>query len=225
MKCEIEKILLNSEQRLVHIEKLLELDGLEDVVENRNGIYCAVPLTGAPEEKRKFIEDEHEKIKTCIKEAGLEIYDPKDAPQNPWLKITDLPTTVYDQDTLQVVTPKFFEFTNVYPSTGAGIEQQKAIMYLKIPVIVNKAGVYTSRMSNGARRSIVIEYNDAVSEKEEITSLFKTLMKFEPGIGMCKLHGNTLIGYSDSKNPVCLPGLIDELYPSLVYNFSKYVTK
>ncbi|MEM7825606.1 MAG: hypothetical protein QW412_01965 [Candidatus Aenigmatarchaeota archaeon] len=225
MKCEVEKVLLHPEDRLEYTERLLELDGLGMIEENKNGIYCAVPLTGAPPEKRKFIEEEHEKIKHCINKAGLEIYDPKDAGMNPWLKIEDYPQKVYDADTFQLVKSRFFEFTNIYPSTGAGIEQQKAIMYVKIPVIVTKSGIFTSRMSTGARRIILIEYNDAQSQKDDITSLFKTLREFEPGVGMCRVHGNTLIGYSESEKPVCLPGLIQELFPVLVYDFNKYIRK
>jgi hypothetical protein len=225
MACKIEKVLLNPEERLKHVMQLLMLDGLGDITENKNGIYCAIPLTGAPPEKRGFIEQEHDKIKACIRKAGLEIYDPKDLGTNPWIKLKGRPQEVYDLDTLQVVTPKFFEFTNVYPSTGAGIEEQKAISYGKIAVIVTKAGIYTSRMATGARRTILIEYDDAEVQQEEITGVFKTLKEYNSGMGTCSMHGNTLLGFSGSEKPVCLQGLIANKFPSLVYNFDKYVTK
>lgn len=223
MKCEIKEVLLNPEQRERHIESLLRLDGLGSIKEVRDGIYCAVPLTGAPVDMRNFIHEEHEKIKECIKNAGLKIYDPKDAPQNPWIKITDKPQMVYDTDTLQVVTPRFFEFTNVFPTTGGGIEEQKAINYVKIPVVVVKNGTYTSRMSTGARRIILLEYDNAKKQQKEITDVFLTLRKYEPGIGICSFHGNTLLGFSKSGETFCLPGLVEDLFPQLTYNFDKYV--
>jgi len=222
MKCKIEEILLNPEQRKKHIENLLALDGIGHIEEIRDGIYCAVPLTGAPIELRKFIEGEHEKIKTCIRKAGLKIYDPKDSGMNPWVGIKERPQVVYDADTNQVVTPRFFEFTNIFPTTGGGIEQQKAITFVKIPVVIVKDGTYTSRMSTGARRIILLEYKDAEQQQEEITEVFFTLRNYEIGIGTCSVHGNTLIGFS-GKETVCLPGLIEEKFPTLKYNFDKYI--
>jgi hypothetical protein len=225
MECRIEKVLLSPDERSAYISNLLRLDGLGAIEEKRDAVYCAIPLTGASKDERTFIGEEHDKIKRCIMKADLSIYDPKETGTNPWLRIAGRPQEVYDLDTIQVVTPKFFEFTNVYPSTGAGIEQQKAITYLKIPVIVTKAGVYTSRMSTGARRTILIEYSDAEAQQDEIAGVFKRLRRYEPGIGMCTVHGNTLLGYSDSQAPVCLSGLMEEQFPGLVYNFDKYVTK
>lgn len=224
MECTIESVLLNPEQRSEHIKRLLELDGLVISEEMVDGIYTALPLTGATDEMKIFIEKEHEKIKECINDSGLRIYDPKDAADNPWRSLKSEPTYVYDVDTIQVVTPRFFEFTNVFPSTGAGVEEQKAITYIKIPVVITKSGIRTSRMSTGARRIILIEYEDAVAQRNEIASVFKTLRAYEPGIGNCSIHGNTLLGFAGNDEPICLPGLIGDKFPSLVYNFEKYKT-
>lgn len=225
MACEIKEILLDSAGRGEHVSRLLKLDGIGDVREDKGSIYCAVPLTGAKESEKAMIGSEHDKIKACVKAAGLKIFDPKDSPYNPWGVLTGKPVEVYDIDTLQVVTPRFFEFTNVFPSTGAGIEVQKALTYGKIPVIVNKSGIYTSRMANGARRAIVIEYEDAERQKDEIAGVFKILLGYEPGIGICSRHGNTLLGFKHAEAPVCLPGLIESSFPNLVYDFDKYLAK
>jgi hypothetical protein len=216
-------VILDPQQREQHVRSLLKLDGLE-VREDTKACYCALPLTGAAPEMRKLIEEEHDKIKACISRAGLRIYDPKDSGTNPWIKLEGKPQDVYDLDTIQVVTPRFFEFTNLYPSTGAGIEEHKAISYVKIPVIVTKSGMYTSRMSNGARRVILIEYENADSQQDDITGVFKTLGGYEPGIGLCSMHGNTLIGFCDGKDPLCLPGLVASKFSGLAYNFDKYLT-
>lgn len=217
-------MLLDPDQRVVHVRRLLRLDGIRDIKERDDAAYCALPLTGAPVEMRDVINGDHDAIKACMRSAGLEIYDPKDSGTNPQISIRGLPQEVYDLDTLQLVTPRFFEFTSLFPSTGAGIEEQKALMFVKMPVIANRAGIYTSRMANGARRVILIEYEDVQAQSAEITDVFRTLMQFEPGIGTCSVHGNTLLGFAGMDAPLCLPGLIAAGFPSLTYNFEKYTT-
>jgi len=225
MECRVTKVLLSSKQRAEYLRRLLRLDGLDVIKEIGDAAYAAVPLTGVPKKERSFIIREHEKIKICMSDAGIRIYDPKDAGMNPWSKIEDSPSDVYDLDSKRVLIARIFELTNLWPSTGGGIELHKAVSYLKMAVNVNKAGVYTSRMSTGARRIILMEYDDARKQRDEISGLFRTLKEYEVGVGICSAHGNTLLGYSDSQAPLCLPGLIAEQFPGLVYNFDKYITK
>jgi len=223
MQCKITKVILDPKQRKGHIKNLLRIDGLKNIKENPNGCYCALPLTGIPENQREKIEKKHEIIKQCIKDAGLQIFDPKDAPGNPWHGLRDIrPEQLYDTDIIQLVTPRFFEFTNVAATTGGGIELQKAITYNNITVVVVKKGVFTSRMSTGARRIILIEYNDLEKEREDIKNVFLRLKQYEPCIGECSVHGNTLLGFKDDK-VVCLKGLIEEKFPGLVYDFDIYL--
>lgn len=222
MACQIKEITLNPELRERHIAHLLKIEGLEEIKEDINACYCAVPLTVVNEKERETITKEHDIIKQCIQSAGIKIFDPKDALGNPWSGIKHRPEEIYDVDTIEVVTPRFFEFTNVAASTGAGIEQQKAIMYNKIAVIIVKSGVFTSRMSTGARRTILIEYKNIDESREDIKSVFQTLKQFNPGAGICSIHGNTLLGFRNSE-VVCLKGLIKEQFPQLTYNFDKYI--
>jgi hypothetical protein len=223
MPCEVSKILLNPEQRQNHIKGVLELDGLSHIEENPKACYCAVPLTGVPESERLVISHDHDIIKESIVKAGISIYDPKDSKMNPWVGIHDKPEKVYTSDTIQVATPRFFEFTNIGASTGAGIEQEKARRYIRIPVILTKKGRYVSRMSTGMSEIILLEYDDIDKQANLITKVFKELLKFEPGVGICKKHGNVLIGFNNKGGIVCLKGLIESSFPELKYNFAQYV--
>lgn len=225
MICKITSIILNPEERQEHVKELLKIDGLNNIAERADACYCSLPLTGVPENQRETIAREHEVIKQAIKEAGIDIWDPKEAAGNPWTGITHRPEEIYDGDTVQVVTPRFFEFTNVAPSTGGGIEQHKAIAYNKIAVVITKAGTYTSRMSTGARRIVLLEYQDIEKQKDDIRNVFRALRVFNPGIGICNIHGNTLLGFKDEEEPVCLKGIIEAKFPHLTYNFEKYIVK
>ncbi len=83
-------------------------------------------------------------------------------------------------------------------------------------------------MSTGMRRVVAIEYAEAYRQQDEVAAVFRLLKGFNPGVGDCAVHGNTLIGFPTegaNGSAVCLPGLVAKEFPNLVYNFDKYVTK
>ena len=220
MSCEIVEVILNPDQRKKHTEHLFRLDGLKDVVEKPDACYCALPLSDVPVGTRDDLIKTDNIIRKAIEDAGLDVWDPIEG-ANPWYTLEHDPQEVYDMDSKNVMCSRFFCFINIGPATGAGIEQQKAIMLNKISVIITKAGIYTTRMSTGARRCIILEYNDLEKQKGQITEVFRLLTQYEPGIGTCSIHGNALLGFSDS-SVVCLKGLIEEKFPELQYNFDQY---
>lgn len=228
MGCVVTKVRMDPSERRQWIRHNLWLDGLpEDLKENPKGVYCAVPLTQLPPEEYQFVSTEHDKIKRAIVSAGFEIYDPKDSGTNPQVKLEGTPQEVYSKDTLQVVSAKIFEFTNLARSTGTGQEEEKAVRYVRAPVIVTKKGVYTSRMSTGSIRVVVIEYDDAEVQHDAISGVFSMIGDFGLGVGDCEQHGNTLLGFGARglAGAVCLPGLIAEQFPSLVYDFDAHVAR
>ena len=102
-----------------------------------------------------------------------------------------------------LVSARYFTFTNLAASSGGGMEIRSANLYNKMPVVMMKNGIYVSRMTTGARRVIHIEYSDMRKSKPMITDLFSTLKQYEPGVGTCKVHGNTLVGFKGEET-VCL---------------------
>lgn len=227
---------------LNRIETLERLDDLE----SEGYCYASLPLTG--NDNKRFMEKgsdldkryqqmlkirreellkDHEAIKECIRNAGLRIYDPAEAPFNPNLGLTGKPTDVYRVDQLMVTAALFFSMTNLLASTGAGMEEKTAIDLAKMPVIITKKGVYVSRMSTGAERIILVEYGDIEREAPDITTVFNELQKYNPGAGVCERHGNALLGFKKmGLGPVCLKGLVEEeIAPRLKYDFSRYQKK
>jgi hypothetical protein len=80
---------------------------------------------------------------------------------------------------------------------------------------------FVSRMTTGARRVIVVEYDDMKAQKDEVTGLISMLREYEIGVGDCRQHGNTLVGFKDGKT-ICLPGLVQEKFPHFTYDFARY---
>jgi hypothetical protein len=192
-------------------------------IEDCLSCYCGLPLSKVPEEKRAQLISDHLKIKSYIEAAGLTTYDPAEAPFNPQGELIGQPQEIFDVDNLMVLVSKFFEFTNLEASTGAGIEQRTAMTYNKVPLIITKRGEYVTRMSTGARRIILLEYDNIDSIAEEFTDFIRILKEFSPGTGICKSHGESLIGFENgSKSPVCLHGLAEYHLPHMKYNFDNY---
>jgi hypothetical protein len=192
-------------------------------IEDKDSCYCGLPLSKVPEEDRNTVIAEHLTIKRYIEQAGLRTYDPAEAPFNPQGELVGVPQEIFDVDNLMVLASKFFEFTNIEASTGAGIEQRTAMLHGKMPIVMAKKGVYVTRMSTGARRILLLEYDDVEAAGERLTGFIGELKRFTPGIGTCRVHGNALIGFENgAKSPVCLHGLSEELLPDMQYDFEAY---
>ena len=191
-------------------------------VEANDCCYSGLALTGVKDpEERKKLQDDHYLIKEAVRLAGLKNYDPAEAPFNPQNALIGQPQEVSDVDILMVLASRFFTFTNLAPSSGGGMEERTANMYTKMPLVFVKKGKYTSRMTTGARRIILLEYSDLTIQKEQVVDVLCELRKYEPGVGTCSVHGNTLLGFEGEKT-FCLPGLIQQKFPILRYDFSQY---
>lgn len=205
------------------LEKIMSNMHATGFVESADCCYSGLALTKVEDPRQKeILFSEHQVLKEAIRDAGLMNYDPCEAPFNPHSKVADAPQVVYDIDNLMVAAAQFFTFTNLDASTGGGMEIRTATMYNKMPVVVCKKGNYVSRMSTGARRIVLLEYDDIKAQKGLITDVFGTLREFHPGIGECSKHGNTLLGYASNGQTVCLPGLIEKKFPMLKYDFDAY---
>lgn len=174
----------------------------------------------------------HHKIKGIIESTGLVTYDPAEAPFNPQGELVGSPQDIFDVDNLMVLASKFFEFSNLAASTGAGIEERTSMLYGKFPFIMVKKGTYVTRMSTGARRIMLLEFGsehgslDAAAD--DFADFITALKGLTPGVGHCKKHGNALTGYDNVKlgqkygAPVCIHGLAEEMLPGMQYDFEAY---
>jgi len=262
MACNITEVVLDPQQRIEHINRLLRIEGLtpdkikeyietykqrlakqtsdhakmtafldqirknlDDTgfIEADKCCYSGLALTGVSKEEMPRLKEDHFTLKEAIVAAGLSNYDPVEAPFNPQNKHVGKPTRVSDVDILMVVASRYFTFTNLAPSTGGGMEQRTANLYNKMPIVVVKRGMqpHPSRMSTGARRVMVLEYDNIQQQRNEITDYISMLRSFNPGIGTCSEHGNTLVGFQTGKT-YCLPGLMLDKFPNFRYDDSKF---
>ena len=183
--------------------------------------YSGLALTGVPDELKPVVETDHMLIKQAVKGAGLRNYDPAEAPFNPQNKLVGEPQEVSDVDILMVVASQFFTFTNLSASSGGGMEERTANLYNKFPFIMTKKEMYVSRMTTGARRVMVLEYTDMKDQLQLVTDVIGTVRRYQPGVGTCSHHGNTLLGFKDD-NVICLPGLLEKEFSDLRYDFAQY---
>jgi len=247
-ECVISKVLLRPEERPLYIRQLLDFDGMSGVEEIPDLAYCAQPLTDLTILENQFsaynfqgaqayvkvnieeIKSWHNSLKDYMKKSGMQVYDPGEVTHpkifisQPQITPTQGPRTVFDIDVTKVLQGRVFEYTNLWGSTGAGIEESWAVRYNKIPFVVVKKDKYASRMGTGHRRTIVVAVDNVQNRERDLVSLFKKTSSLDSGIGTCENHGNTLLLFEDGK-PLCGDAYIHEMYPQLEFEFEKTIPK
>ena len=203
---------------LDNVAKNLEETGF---LELSDCCYSALALSGVKEDERDSLLEDHYMIKEAVVSAGLRNYDPSEVPFNPQHQLIGAPQDIFDTDLLMVAASRFFTFTNLAASSGSGIEERSANIYVKMPLIFMKKGNYVSRMTTGARRVVLVEYDNLATQKGEVIDVISRMREFTPGVGTCTEHGNTLVGFRNGQS-VCLPGLIEKEHPNLRYDFNQY---
>jgi hypothetical protein len=214
------------------------------IPEFRDHAYSGLALTGAmsPLIRPNLREDvvdklkhDHLALRKAVQAAKKWVYDPVEAPFNPQYQLIGGDREVSDVDALMVLTGQLFTLTNLAATTGGGMEARLAITYLKIPVVfVKERGItmellgeqeFPSRLSTGSRRIIPLQYRDAEKEKDKITDAIHCVTQYpEIGIGHCKVHGNSVIGFENGK-PRCIRGTLEDNFKQFRYDFSMYMSK
>jgi|GEM_PF-2204820 len=212
--------------------------------EFRDHAYSGLALTGLkspliPEElQAKAIEKvkhDHLALRKAVESAKKWVYDPVEAPFNPQYQLIGGDTEVSDVDALMVLTGQLFTLTNLTATTGGGIEVRLALTYLKIPIVFVKEGgialelvgkqEFQSRLSTGTRRVIPFQYRDADKEKDKIADAIHCVTQYpEIGVGRCRVHGNSVIGFENGK-PRCLRGILEDSFKEFRYDFAMYMNK
>ena len=203
-------------------------------IESPNKCYSGLALTNVPDHLVDTVQMDHQMIKQAIAAAGLQIYDPAEAPFNPQKKLVGDDTEVYDIDTIMLLASRFFTFTDFCASTGGGMELAKANTYAKLALNFMRADRSVSRMASGARRVIHVQYEDLGTPDhpgEQYSMIQAMIARLRPysvqngyskgiGVGTCDVHGNTLLGFENNE-PRCLQGLVQDEFPKIAYRERK----
>lgn len=212
------KVIMDPEQRKEYIDMLLELDGLSHIKEDPKAAYCPISLTCTPDELKTVLKTRQQILmENILKKSGITPYDPGTAPFSPDTNLTSQPNEVYVVDSGKIVGARFFVGHNILPSTGQGIEAEKAKVYNRIAVILIDNNLRVSRMQ--PHRTIYLEYTQFERQAKDFIPIFELLQNYEPGIGF---NDNlpVLLGFKkDSKKIVDLEETIYKEFPNLQYKY------
>lgn len=212
------KITMTFEQRQKYINNLLELDGLKNITENPYSSYCPVSLTSTPDLLKDIIlSRQNILMNKILKPAGITAYDPATAPYSPDKNLTSQPKEIYLVDSTKIVSSCFFVGHNILPSTGQGIELEKAKNYNRIIVMLMDKKIRVGRML--PPRAIYLQYTNIEKQAEEFVNVFKLLLEYNPTFGF---NNDTpvLLGIHKQTGEVCdLEELVYDKFEHLQYKY------
>jgi hypothetical protein len=213
------KVVMDPEQRQKYIDMLLELDGLSHIQENPNAAYCPISLTSTPEELKEAIKSRQKILMDeVLSVSGITPYDPGSAPDSPDTNLTSQPNEVYVVDSGKIVGARFFVGHNILPSTGQGIEAEKAKVYNRMAVMLMDRSMRVSRMQ--PHRAIYLEYGNFQEEADQFVPVFEMLQSYEPGMGF---NGQlpVLLGFEKSGSGIVdLEETVYREFPQLQYKYN-----
>jgi hypothetical protein len=213
------KVTMDPQQRQKYIDMLLELDGLSHIKEDPSAAYCPISLTSTPEELKNSIKNRQKILMDEVLGASnITAYDPASAPYSPDTNLISQPNEVYVVDSSKIVGARFFVGHNILPSSGQGIEAEKAKIYNRISVILIDKNIRVSRMQ--PHRTIYLQYSNFEKQAEDFIPVFEMLKNYEPGIGF---NGNlpVILGFNKNNGHIVdLEELIYNEFPSLQYRYN-----
>jgi len=209
---------LDPGQRERYIDQLLELDGLSHIKEDPNAAYCPISLTSTPDFLKDVVRGRQLILKNVLGSVGITPYDPETAPFSPDKNLTTQPNEVYVVDSGKIVGARYFVGHNLLPSTGQGIEAEKAKIYNRVAVLLMDRGIRVSRMQ--PHRAIYLEYGNFEEEQQQFPPVFELLKEYDPGMGFNDSLP-VLVGFHRQSGAVV--DLEDKIYrefPNLQYHYN-----
>ncbi len=184
------KILMTPEERLKHINTILEIDGLApEIIDDPSVGYGIIALSGlgndlspANENIKACLQNRQDILHAAMKKANIELYDPATAPYSLDANPSAQPDEIFAVDSLRIAMARYITFIDVIATTGSGIELEKARGMGKFIVIFHDPNIRTSRMQ--PNRTIHLSADNFEALEETLTELFKFLNEFEPAIGV-----------------------------------------
>lgn len=210
---------MNPAQRKTYLDMLLANDGLSHIEEDPLAAYCPISLTQTPETLKPYVQERQELLmQKVLAVANIKAYDPGSAPYSPEKNLTSQPDEVYLVDSSKIVGARFFVGHNLLPSTGYGVEAEKAKLFNRISVILVDANVRISRMQ--PHRAIYLQYRNFAAEYKKFIPVFQMLTQYEPGMGF---HDGrpVLLGFKKgSEEVVDLESEVYRQFPDLQYAYN-----
>ncbi len=211
-------VVMDPVQRKEYIDNQLTLDGLSHIEEDPHAAYCPISLTSTPEKLKHAISSRQEILMNdVLAPAGITAYDPGSAPFSPDKNLTAQPNEIYAVDSGKIVGARFFVGHNLLPSSGQGIEAEKAKVYNRISVILMDKNVRVSRMQ--PHRAIYLQYDNFQEESSQFIPLFEMLQEYEPGMGFNESLP-VLLGFKDGSDPIDLEEKVYREFPDLQYEYN-----
>ena len=210
------QVIFDPQARAEYLDLQLSIDGLSHIKENPEAAYCFISLTNTPSSLKRIVQERQQLLIKILNNAGLTAYDPATAPYSPDTNLTSNPDEVYLVDSSKIAGSRYFVGHNLLPSSGQGIEEEKAKNLIRIPVVLMDRNIRVSRMQPS--RSIYLEYFDFQAQRNEFVKVFKFLRQFEPGVGFHR-GISVLLGFSKDGAIVNLQDAVYEQFPDLRYTY------
>lgn len=214
------KVLMDSEQRERYVSGLLELEGLEGVEEDVYAAYCPISLTSTPQRIKPYVKMRQEILKGVLRQSGITPYDPSNsASYNPDINRSAKPEEVYNFDSMRVAQARYFTGHMIIPTSGFGVEMEKARTLNKIAVALLDSNIRISRMLPS--RVIYLQYENFGDQSDEFVPVFDMLRGFEPGMGLDDRRP-VLLGFERGSGRIV--DLAEEVYagfPELKFEYDK----
>ena len=213
------KVVMDPRQRQKYIDKILALDGLSHISEDPNAAYCPISLTGVPDELKPFLKHRQEILMdNVLTTAGITAYDPGTGKYSPDTNKKSLPNEVYTGDSEKIVGARFFVGHNIIPSSGVGIEAEKAKTLNRIAVTLIDSNIRVSRMQ--PHRAIYLQYDNFEKQADQFAQVFQLLQCYEPGMGF---NGDlpVLLGFpKNGGSPIDLENKVYKEFQHLQYKYN-----
>lgn len=209
------KVWIGPRQREKFLETALRLRGIYPSVENENGAYCPVSMTGVPEPIKSVLASRRATLFDKILEpAGISNYDPATGPMSPDLNPRATFPEVYGVDARRVAENRFLVGTVIYPSFGFGTEAEMGLSLNRISVMLFDKSIRTARMWPPC--AIFLGYDNLEEQSARFSQVFSFLKQYTPGIGI-RYGQPILLGFEGERRAIDLAKTVYGEFPDLAY--------
>ncbi|MBT5397383.1 hypothetical protein HOL21_04175 [Candidatus Woesearchaeota archaeon] len=211
-------VLLDPEQRIEHMTRVLALDCLSHVREEVGTAYCPISLTSVPQDQKPWLKERQQILMKMLGSVGIAAYDPGSSKDySPDLDLSSPPPEVYSFDAARVIAGEYFTGHRLLPSDGIGVESQIASRFGKKSVIIFDRNIRVTRML--PFRAIYLSCDNFADQADEFKPVFEMLEEFDVGMGLVGILP-TLVGFPrDGGALVDLENAVYTEFPHLQFKY------
>jgi hypothetical protein len=218
------RVVFNDGQRISFNQVLLETDGLGNLIEDPCVGYGAVALTGLGnqlsqnnESLKAHLAHHQSVLKSAMADIGVTLYDPASSPFSPDLDLSKQPNEVFMMDSARIAMARHITFLDIIPTTGVGIELEKARRLRKFLYVLHHPEIRTSRMQPDC--ALHLASSDIENDRGILTEIFAFVHEHTPCVG---LNNSTpvMMGINRKTGQVVdLEQATKERWPSIIYRY------